>query len=268
MSGAASDPDETRGCWDALAATSAVYYGGVGGGVSARGERWFAAVSGLDHCELNVCGLLPGADADDVHAVLRHLPGDLPGIVFVSEHAAPAARTLLVHHGFDLGVEVEPLMVLPRPPQPRPGPFTVDALDEAEVIAHAVPLMAEAHHVPAGLVERNVRAALASGAAQAWAARDGDEALSVVWIVRAGDALAVKEMMTPPRHQRRGAGSAVLTTALARSWDEGVRRAVLLSSVNGTRLYGSTGFAVADRSTTAFRGAEPGLLEALGQSAT
>jgi GNAT superfamily N-acetyltransferase len=268
VSGAEVHPEEVAHCWDALAATSTVYYCGVGDAGPGRGSRWFAALSGLSHCELNVCGLLPGAGEDDAEALLAHLPDDLPAIVSVSEQARPAAGALLVRKGFVAGIEVEPLMALTRPPQPRPGPFSVETLDAQAVVAQAVPLMAEAHHVPVELVERNVRAALASGAAQAWVARDAGEPVSVVWVVRSGDALAVKEMMTPLRHQRRGAGSAVLTTALARSWDEGVRRAVLLSSVNGTRLYGSTGFAVADRSTTAFRGAEPGLLEALGQSAT
>ena len=260
--------DEVARCWDALAATSTVYYGGVGGAASGRGERWFAALSGLDHCELNVCGLLPDAGQDDARAMLAGLGDDLPAIVFVSERADPAVRDVLVRNGFGLGAEVEPLMALAAPPQPRPGAFTVEALDAEAALAEAAPLMAEAHHVPLTLVEQNVRAAVASGAAQPWVARDGAEPVSVVWLVHAGDALAVKEMMTPPRHQRRGAGTAVLTTALSRAWDAGVRRAVLLSSVNGTRLYGSVGFTVVDRSVTAFRGAEPGLLEALGQTAT
>ena len=268
MSSTHADAADHARCWDALAATSALYYGGVGGAASGRGERWFAAVSGLDHCELNVCGLLPDAGADDARAVVARLADDLPGIVFVSQRADPGVREVLLGNGFALGAEVEPLMALAAPPEPRPGSFTVAALDDEDALAVAAPLMAEAHHVPLHLVEQNVRAALASGAAQPWAARDGAEPVSVVWLVRAGDTLAVKEMMTPPRHQRRGAGAAVLTTALARSWDAGVRRAVLLSSVTGTRLYGSVGFAVVDRSVTAFRGAEPGLLDALGQTAT
>lgn len=253
-------------CWQALADSSLAFYATVPQARPDRGDRWFAAVSGLDHGELNVCGLLPGAGAADAEQVADRLANDAAGIVFVSEHAATDATEPLVGQGFQLAGEVEPLMSCPGPPAASPDGYGVEPADPAVALAEAVPLMADAHHIPRELVEATVRAALGTGRAQPWVARLDGEPVSVVWLVRTRDCLVVKEMMTPARHQRRGAGRALLSTALARSWDGSVRRAVLLSSVAGRRLYTSLGFTVTDAVRTAFRGLDDELLAAIGQS--
>lgn len=115
----------TADCWDALAASSLTYYATGEQGRPGRDDRWFAAVSGLDHGELNVCGLMPGAGADDARSVAVRLEGDLPGIVFVSEHARPDATGPLTGAGFTIAAEVEPVPAAGRRPGRalhRPGP--------------------------------------------------------------------------------------------------------------------------------------------------
>jgi predicted GNAT family acetyltransferase len=74
-------------------------------------------------------------------------------------------------------------------------------------------------------------------------------------------------MTTPRRHQRRGAGRALLTAALADTWSPDTRFAVLIATPAGRRLYESIGFTAAGEVTTSFRGVDDGLLDAIGQAA-
>ena len=77
--------------------------------------------------------------------------------------------------------------------------------------------------------------------------------------------LGVLEMMTPARHQRRGAGRALLTHALAAKWRDDTEFAVLLATPAGRRLYESIGFVASDEVITRLRGLEDEVLAAIGQ---
>jgi len=83
----------------------------------------------------------------------------------------------------------------------------------------------------------------------------------------AGPVLGVMEMMTPARHQRRGAGRALLTHALAAEWHDDTELAVLVATPAGRRLYESIGFEASDEARTRFRGLEGDVLAAIGQPA-
>lgn len=73
-------------------------------------------------------------------------------------------------------------------------------------------------------------------------------------------------MMTPKRHQGRGAGRAILTTALAATWSPATSQALLLATPAGRPLYESVGFEAIDESLTCYRGLESTVLEAIGQT--
>ena len=88
-----------------------------------------------------------------------------------------------------------------------------------------------------------------------------------MWLLRADGVIGVWSMTTPRRHQRRGAGRALLTAALAEAWSPDTRFAVLMATPAGRRLYESVGFSAADEVTTSFRGVDEALLEAIGQAA-
>lgn len=154
-------------------------------------------------------------------------------------------------------------MVARSAPEPVPGFDCRPALTAAER-DEALQLTSQGHLVPADLVRTAVAPALGDPDVVPWLALDGDEPVSVVWLVRTGDRLVVKEMMTPARHQRRGAGRALLTAALAGSWDAAVRGAVLASTPAGRRLYASVGFQVLDPQVMVFRGADDEVLAAIG----
>jgi ribosomal protein S18 acetylase RimI-like enzyme len=72
-------------------------------------------------------------------------------------------------------------------------------------------------------------------------------------------------MMTPPRHQRRGAGRQLLSTALAARWTAETTGALLVSTVAGRRLYESLGFVARDEVIACYRGLDKDVLDAMGQ---
>jgi len=105
--------------WESFAALCVGFYatGGEADRVVAGG--WFAALSRLSSAELNVCGLTPAATTASASDLARLIGPDQPGIVFTSQHAAPAARRLLVDAGFTTGEISEPLMRCGARPEVR-----------------------------------------------------------------------------------------------------------------------------------------------------
>ena len=255
---------EIEAAWSAFVASAFRFYTTAPGARPGAGERWFAAVSGLAHGELNVCGLTPGAAHEDATALCDHLGDDLHVVAFVSERADDGVRTELVRRGLAFAADVEPLMTCRTRPVATAGPYEVRTAGPDEVGSFVVALMSEAHRIPAAMVEAVTGPLAAGGLATAWVALRDDVPVSVVWLLRVGSCLVVNSMMTPERYQRQGAGRALLSTALATEWDGGVDRSVLLSSVAGTALYRSLGYAVTDAVTTAYRGLDDADLAAIG----
>jgi GNAT superfamily N-acetyltransferase len=249
--------------WDAYFALGRMTIGPAGS--ARRGNGWFALVSGEQSAELNVCALMPGAGAAAVEELVGVLGPDLPAVVFRSQLADPGTTTRLEQLGFSTAQEHEPLMVCRRPPTPTAGPFHIRRAAEDE-IDRGLAISSEAHAVDRRMLERTL-ARTPRDAIELWLAWDGAEPISAVWLLRGDGVIGVSSMMTPHRHQRRGAGRALLTAALADTWSPGTRFAVLVATPAGRRLYESIGFAAADEVTTSFRGVDEALLDAIGQGA-
>jgi GNAT superfamily N-acetyltransferase len=229
-----------------------------------RGDGWFAAVTGQDHSGLNICGLRPDATPESAAALVSVL-GQIPAVVFTSEHVSAEARDVLLAEDFAVAGLPEPLMWCAACPAPVAGPFRVEPA-AAEQVGPAIRLIAEAHRIDQAMLDATIGAAAADGIAEPWIAWDDADPVSTVWLVMAGGVVGVNEMMTPPRHQRRGAGRQLLSTALAARWTPATTGAVLLSTVAGRRLYESVGFTVIDEVITCHRGVDDDLLEAIGQT--
>ena len=88
--------------------------------------------------------------------------------------------------------------------------------------------------------------------ATGWLAWDGPEPVSFAIVTRAAGSLSLWDVLTPPRHRRRGAARAVVGTALpavaARSAAAGspIEQTLFWSSPAGRPLYDAMGFHVAD----------------------
>ena len=259
--------DELTLVWNAFADLAQPFYTSGPEGEALNGPGWFAALSHEQSGELNVCGLSPYASDASAKALLDAIGSDLPALVFVSSYADPGAGVLLELQGFDTVLVSEPLMRLSRCPEPAPTTFRIESAVDAAAIDVAVALTAEAHHVAREMVESTIRHASLRGAARIWIAWDDAEPISAIWIGRRDRWLGVMEMMTPKRHQRRGAGRALLTRALVEHWSAETESAVLIATPAGRRLYESVGFVANDEILTRHRGLEDNVLDAIGQPA-
>ena len=146
-----------------------------------------------------------------------------------------------------------------------PTDFVVARSRDDTDLAAAVALISEAHSVEFGLLDESLAEAVRSDLAQVWLAWDGDQPVSTVCLCTTEASIGVMEMMTPPRHQGRGAGRGLLTAALAATWSPATVDAVLLATPAGRRLYESIGFEAIDESVTFYRGLEDSVLQAIGQ---
>ena len=99
-----------------------------------------------------------------------------------------------------------------------------------------------------------------------WIAWDGDEAVSLAFVTHARSSLALWDVMTPPRHRRRGAARTVVVTGLGEvaAAVGGVERTLFWSSPAGRPLYDALGFRVADTVDAWARGASAADLAAVG----
>ncbi len=249
--------------WRVFAELQLGFYAAADPARARRGDGWFAAISGVRHGELNMCGLEPEATTASVAGLLAAL-GDLPGVVFTSQFVSDHVRASLVGEGFEIAVTREPLMRAGVPPTPVPGPFRI-APATTDQIGAAIGVTAEAHHIDPALLSATIEIAYHSGTAPVWLAWDGDEPVSVVWLCRSGGTVGVAEMMTPERHQRRGAGRQLLSTALAGLWTAETTQSILLSTPAGRTLYESLGFVAEDEVVSCVRGQDEAVLAAIGQ---
>ena len=257
--------DELLRVWRAYTDVASRFFAAGPTGARLVGPGWFAALANEPSGELNVCGLTPEATFTSAQALVSSIATELPLIVFVSERADPDAGAFLEADGFDTVTVPEPLMHATRPPTPVDTALRIEPAAGAAALAAGIELTSEANTVDTELLERSILHAADSGAAQMWLAWDEAEPISVVWIVRHEDVLGVMEMMTPARHQRRGAGRALLTHALAAEWRDDTEFAVLIATPAGRRLYESIGFDTSDEVMTRFRGLDDAVLAAIGQ---
>jgi GNAT superfamily N-acetyltransferase len=248
--------------WNSFGELALGFYGTGASAQAVRGDGWYAALSRTSSAELNVCCVLPGAE--DVRGLIALLGASQAALVFTPE-PAHAARGAMTAAGFEVTAVAEPLMRCVTPPPTYDSRFRVrQVASEAELLS-AIGLTSAAHQVDASLLDATIGAAARSGEAQVWLAEEDGAPASTVWLRRSGASLGVMEMMTPPQHQRRGAGRALLTTALAASWTDDVHDALLLATPAGRRLYERVGFTAVDESLTCYRGLDDGVLDAIGQ---
>ena len=98
-------------------------------------------------------------------------------------------------------------------------------------------------------------------------ALDGNEPVSCAFVTVIGRTLGLFDMMTPPRHRRRGAARALLGTALSSAAAElegGIDGILFWASPAGRPLYESLGFSIADPVTAWTLGASAEDLAAVG----
>ncbi len=259
-------PRTSDRAWRVFEELTAAFDAGGEGGTAHAGQGWFASLSNTPNGELNVCGLTARADRQSADELIDLLGADQPAIVFTSGALTAAARAPLLGAGFELAETAEPLMRCGQPPAVAAAPFRVAPATRESDVELAIDVTAEAHRVDRSLLAASIGIGARSDGREVWLAWDGEEAVSALWLAREGGTIGVMEMMTPKRHQRRGAGRCLLTGALTATWDATIAEAVLLATPAGRGLYESVGFVAVDEALTCVRGLDDDVLGAIGQA--
>jgi GNAT superfamily N-acetyltransferase len=125
------------------------------------------------------------------------------------------------------------------------GGFEIVEATSAADLSEASDLVSAAFELPAEWVARWMDPQHWSGSgARCFLAKRGGTPLSSVEVTGPGaDGWAgIWTMATSPRHQRQGAGRAVLLAAMRRAWEAGARRYYLMATPAGKPLYENVGF--------------------------
>jgi GNAT superfamily N-acetyltransferase len=233
--------------WRRFADHLARLYAGVANPTIERGSGWLAVLSNEQHTDVNICVLLSDATRRSSEAVVRVLDrAEVPGVVSVSSSFDHDTVEPLRAAGLVAAPSSEPLMWLDSPPPRAAAAFDVRRAATPQELSRAIEVAAEAHVIDGGLLTRLLtRDVHADEDVTTWIAWSGEDAASVVWVTRDSQ-VGVWQMMTPPRHRRRGAGRAVLTTALDDLWNDETEGAFLWASPAGRPLYERVGFTVVD----------------------
>jgi GNAT superfamily N-acetyltransferase len=234
-----------------------------------HGAASFVALSGAPHVDLNQAAIFDGGGPDIASEIVTLVQeADVPCLLGVSSTAGTDVSQVLRDGGFEPLPEHESLFYATTPPPTGPTGFDVRRIRRAEDMAGASLVLSAAHDYDPALIDRMWGDALLDRPdVSGWVAWDGSEAVSCVYITRVGRTLGVFDMMTPPRHRRRGAGRAVLTAALGGSWTwdgTDADHVEFWASPAGRPLYDALGFPAVDEITVWAYGAAPEDLAAVG----
>ena len=234
-----------------------------------RSDVSFLILSGAPHVDLNQAAIFGDGDRRAARAIVEAVhAADVPCLLGVSSTVRDDVSTTLVAGGFEATPQREALFFADEPPQRGPTAFQVRRIRSDDDRAGALRVLIEAHDYAADLVAAMWGPALLDRPdVGGWVAWDGDEPVSCVYVTRVGRTLGFFDMMTPPRHRRRGAGRAVLSNALAEAWSwdgADADHVECWATPAGRPLYESMGFTVADEIDVWTYGATPEDLAAVG----
>ena len=216
----------------------------------ARGDSWFAVLTRERHTDVNQCVLASGAGAADAERVVSLIAeSSVPAVVSVSSEADEKVTAPLARAGLEAAPLREPLMWRQTALTADTSRFPVTRVGRQADLQTAIKICAEGHAIDPGILQRVLgRDPSGDADVSTWLAWDRDEPISVVWLTH-GHHIGVWEMMTPPKHRRRGAARAVLSAALVESWQPSTRGAFLWATPAGRPLYESFGFDILDEAT-------------------
>jgi GNAT superfamily N-acetyltransferase len=112
-----------------------------------------------------------------------------------------------------------------------------------ELVGVAGDLVAAAFDVPRDVVARCIDVGItATAGVETWIAWGDEGPMSAVSVTPAGNTAGISLMATPPEHQRKGMGRALLTQVINDYRGRGVERFYLGATEAGLALYASLGF--------------------------
>jgi GNAT superfamily N-acetyltransferase len=214
-------------------------------------------LTGEPLADFNMLTLGPDPDAEAflIRSVARAKERGLPLLAMMSPHVVQTLAPVATRLGLT-AAGTAPLMVL-RPETPVSGTpvrpsrrvKVIRALG-AELVGIAGDLAAAAFEAPRDAVARCIDVVLTETAGvETYIAWGDDGPMSAVSVTPTGNTAGISLMATPPEHQRKGMGRALLTQVMDDYRRHGVERFYLSATEAGRPLYASLGFeAIADLS--------------------
>lgn len=207
-----------------------------------------------------ILGAGPDAEGFLVQSVARAKARRRPLTAMVSPDVAQALAPIATRLGLT-AVGAAPLMVLRPDVAVRPSrPVTVVRALGAELAGMAGDLIAAAFDEPRDVIARYIEAGMTeTSGVETYLAWDDDGPRGTVSVTPTGDTAGISLMATPPEHQRKGVGRALLCQVIDDYRRRGVTRFHLGATEAGLPLYASLGFErVADLPIWLLEGPGPG----------
>ncbi len=188
-------------------------------------------------------GADPDAEGFLTRSVARAKERGLPLLVMISPQVAQALAPVATRLGLT-AAGTAPLMVLRAGTPVRPSrPTKITRALGPELVGIAGDLVASAFDVPRDAVARCIDVGLTETAGvETYIAWADDGPMSAVSVTPTGNTAGISLMATPPKHQRKGMGRALLTQVMDDYRSRGVERFYLTAAEAGRPLYASLGF--------------------------
>jgi GNAT superfamily N-acetyltransferase len=188
-------------------------------------------------------GADPDAEAFLVRSIARAKERGLPLLAMMSPRVAQTLAPVATRLGL-AAAGAAPLMVLRAgTPIPPSRPARVARALGPELVGVAGDLAAAAFDAPRDAIARCIDVGLtATAGVETYVAWGDDGPMSAVSVTPAGDTAGISLMATPPRHQRKGMGRALLAQVIGAYRRRGVERFYLTATEAGRPLYASFGF--------------------------
>ena len=204
------------------------------------------ALSGQQAADLNMVFLTSEADRSEFEEGLEAVRAKGVDALLIVEEGADEIRGWASGEGLT-EVGQMPLMERRAAPTQTPSEFRVRMADPSE--------MDQGNRFAAAAFSLNEQAcnqalpaeALTVDGNELWIAEQDGHPVGCGIFVRTGDHVGVYTMSTPPEHQRKGVGGAVLAAAMAHHQDKGAERFTLGATEKGYKLYERVGFEVVTR---------------------
>lgn len=190
-----------------------------------------------------ILGSDPDAEGFLVRSVARARERGRPLTAMISPHVAKTLAPVARRLGFT-AAGAAPLMAL-RPDVPvRPsGPTNIVRALGPELVRVAGDMIAAAFETPRDVIARCIDVGVTATAGVETYIAWGDEGpMCTVSVTPTGDTAGISLMATPPEHQRKGMGRALLSQVIDDYRRHGVRRFHLGATEAGRPLYASLGF--------------------------
>jgi GNAT superfamily N-acetyltransferase len=190
-----------------------------------------------------IVGVHPDAEALLTQWVARVKTRGLPMLVVMGPHVAQTLAPVAARLGLT-PAGTSPLMVLRAGTVVQPSrDVRVTRALGPELVAIAGDLAAAAFDLPRDVVARCLDVVLTeTSGVETYIAWRNDEPMSAVSVTPAGATAAISVMATPPEHQGKGMGRALLAQVIDRYRSRGVERFYLTATEAGRPLYASLGF--------------------------